>query len=256
MGAEEFAGQVELAGIGESAQHNRQISGDGVRPQARLAEAVSRDGLSRPQGRPGEENVRGQPLEPSGVLGCNAELGQGGLVVDPRLLERARYFGQIAQPARQSHRLVAVGGHCGAEGKDGGGALGEPDAATQAENGVQDRPDGPRQGNSGFQSSGASEGAAAAEESGPVGLELDSSDRRAGGALRTRQDVQGPGRLLISGTRPAAAEQGGGRGQVFGLQEELGEGGMSLVSAAIVEGYLGVAGHLQASGAGSRGWSA
>ena len=255
VGAEEFAGQVKLVGAGESGQHDRQVSGDGVWPQARLAEAVSRDGLSRPQGRPGEENVSGQPLEPSGVFGCDAERGQGGLVVDPRLLERARYFGQVAEPAGQGHRLVAVGDRCGAEGKDGGCARGEPDPAAQAENGVQDRPDGPRQGNSGIQSGGASRGAAPAQESGPVGLVLDLSDRGAGGALRARQDVQGPDRLLIPGARPAAAQQGGWGGQVFGLQEKLGERRMSLVGAAVVEGHLRVAGHLQRAGLGRRGWS-
>ena len=217
VGAEEFAGQVKLVGAGESGQHDRQVSGDGVRPQARLAEAVSRDGLSRPQGRPGEENVSGQPVEPSGVFGCDAERGQGGLVVDLRLLERARDFGQVAEPAGQGHRLVAVGGRCGAEGKDGGCARGEPDPAAQAENGVQDRPDGPRQGNSGIQSGGASRGAAPAQESGPVGLVLDALRPRCRRVLRARQDVQGPDRLLIPRARPAAAQQSRGRGQVFGL---------------------------------------
>ena len=71
------------------------------------------------------------------------------------------------------------------------------------------------------------------------------------GALRAGQDVQGPDRLLISRARPAAAQQRRGGGQVFGLQEELGEGRMSLVGAAVVEGHLGVAGHLQRAGRGA-----
>ena len=71
------------------------------------------------------------------------------------------------------------------------------------------------------------------------------------GVLRARQDVQSPDRLLIARARPAAAQQRRGRGQVFGLEEELGEGRMSLVGAAVVEGDLGVAGHLQRAGPGA-----
>jgi hypothetical protein len=59
MGAEEFAGQGKMFDSGEPGQHDRQVSRDGVRPQAGLAEVVFRDGRSRPQGRPGEENVSG-----------------------------------------------------------------------------------------------------------------------------------------------------------------------------------------------------
>ncbi len=42
----QFAGQVGVPWIRESGQHDREIAGDPVRPQARLAEAVSGDGFS------------------------------------------------------------------------------------------------------------------------------------------------------------------------------------------------------------------
>ena len=61
-----------------------------------------------------------------------------------RLLERALYFGQIAEPAGQRHRLVAVGSQCGSERKDGGAVRSQPDPTAQAENRVEDGPDGSR----------------------------------------------------------------------------------------------------------------
>ena len=82
----------------------------------------------------------------------------------------------------------------------------------------------------------------------PVCLVLDLADRGAGITLRAREDVQGPDRFLTPATRPAAAQQSGGRGQIFGLQEELGKSRMCLVAAAIVEGHLDVARHLQRTG--------
>jgi hypothetical protein len=77
------------------------------------------------------------------------------------------------------------------------------------------------------------------KEAGAVGLVLDLP-----GSL-ARQDVESPDRLLIVGARSAAAKQGGRRCKVFGLQEELGEGRVSLVDAARTENHLGIARNLQ-----------
>jgi hypothetical protein len=231
----------------ESGQHDRLISGDRVRPQARLAETVCCNGLSRPKGRPAEENVSGQPVEQAGVFWCDAERDKRRLTVDPRLLERARYFGQVAEPVGQSDRLVAVGGYCVAERKDRGCARREPDPAAQAENRVEDRPDGSRQGSSRIQSGGAGRGTAPAQNL-ARSVSYSTAPTAVSALSWAGQEVQGPDRFLIPRARPPAAQQSWGRGQVLGLEKKLGERRMGLIGAATIEGHLSVAGHVQRAG--------
>ena len=133
----------------------------------------------------------------------------------------------------------------GTEGDHGRCARLETDPPAKAENGVQDWPNGSGQTSSEIHGGGVSGRAATAEEFGPVRFEFDAPDCGAVLVLRARQNMHCPDRFLIASARPAAARKSRESRQVIGLQEQLGEGRMSLVGASMVEGHLCVAAHFQ-----------
>ena len=83
--------------------------------------------------------------------------------------------------------------------------------------GSSTRPDRIRQGT--IDRGGAMDLVAASQEPGPVGFELDTSDRLAGQG----QDMTGPDPFFFGRTGPAGGEQGVVAGDRFGLHEEVGE---------------------------------
>ena len=117
---------------------------------------------------------------------------------------------------------------------------GQADPPPQAEDRVQDRAGGARQAGPAVQRRGIGRRPAAAQEPGAVGLVLHRAVRRG--------DMDGPDRLLVRGPGPPAGQQGIRTGDELRLQEQLREGRVGLVGAAVVQAHLGVAGQVELAG--------
>ena len=140
---EDLPRQFEVAVRPDSRQRDRQVAGDSVRPQIRLAEAVAGDGLARPQGRARKEDQRRQPLKERGGVLRQAELGQPRRFARGGLLKDAVHRLQAAESGGQCQSLIPVLGGGGRERQDGGRSRLHPDAPAEAEDRVQHRPHGP-----------------------------------------------------------------------------------------------------------------
>src|SRR5262249_30199658 len=84
----------------------------------------------------------------------------------------------------------------------------------------------------------ASRPPAAAEKPGPVALVLHCAD----GTSVHSQDVDGPDRFLLEGSRPAAAQKCAGAGQKFRLQKQLAESRVGQVGSMRAQDDFGIAG--------------
>ncbi len=196
-----------------------------MRPQARLPQAVGGDGVRPAQRRAGEEDGPRQAVEQGDVIRGQAQLRQFVPAAVPSAGEGALNGFKLPEVFGQGDGLLT--GVCGSrDERDAGPAARiEADTPPQTEYRVQHRAGGPRQACPGLQGGGVGGRAATPQEPGSVGLVF----HRATGWVVRRCDVDGPDRLFVRGSRPAAGQQGTRARDELCLEEQLREGRVALI---------------------------
>lgn len=235
----QLAHQVQIVRVGDAQQHDRQVAGDGMTPQRRLAAMVVQQHLVvGAQLRVDEQHACGQPLVEHGVFQRGVDLPAGDLALGQRQIEYA--VGQTAVAV-----FVDQGG--------AGGTLGahavdhvhlrllirrQRDAAADRHDRVQHRAG--RAGQAGLIAQGQriAGAASAPDERGAVGLV---GDRRHIGIVH-RHQMQHPRLRFVVPARAPRAQQCLLVGQDFGLHEQIAESRMRLVGLRRRQHHFGVGG--------------
>ena len=209
---------VDVFGVGDAQQHNRQIAGNPLWPQAGLCAAAAHDRIrGRAEGRRRIDHMSGKPLKQPCLARRHAEMVELHLRLGPRQHRGARKRRGVAMLVDAIEQCGATGGGDGPERHANGGAGRNADAAADRKDRVEDGADRVRQRPAVGHGDGRANAAAATEEPRPVGFKF-------GGANRLAVDdaqMRGPDFRL--GRRPSAPRRQNcaGVGEIFRLDEQF-----------------------------------
>ena len=193
-----------------------QVTGDGMRPQARLPQAVGGDGVRLPQCRAGEDDGPRQAVEQGNVIRgqATAPAARAG----QRVLAAVNARSTASKSRNCSARAMAASRVSAAPVTNAMRAVPPGSRRTRRRRlntGSSTGPVVPDRRAPGSRAAGLAGRAAAPQESDSVGLVLDALARR---AVR-RRDVDRPDRLFVRGPRPAAGQEGSRTRDELRLQE-------------------------------------
>ena len=218
VGPQQLSDDVEVFRLVDSHEHDRQVTGDAVRPQARCPAVVAfQQGGRRPQRRVRVEDPVRQSLEQVRLVGVDAEVLQLDLCLRPRQDRGALVDGGLAVLVGEVQCVRPRCGDAGRERRVDRGARSQADPVPQTEDRVQHGADGVRQRPPVDDRHGGSDGMIPAEESSAIRLVLD----HPAGLGVDRGDVRGPDRVLEAGPRPPRRQQRPDSGDELGLDEEV-----------------------------------
>ena len=237
--------------IRDAHQHDGQIAGDALRPQdGLLAGCPGGDRGAEPG--VGPQDRRGHRLERRGLGRGDPQMAQLHLGLGPgqgpRAVDRVAVMMSVDQVDQARPRV----GHHRPEGEPRRPARRDGDAMAQREGRVQHGADPALQRGPRCQGRRVAQIVVAAQKGGAVGLEL--HGRGLGGL--DHREMGGPDARLVRAARAAGGDQRAVFGQVFGLHEHLGKGGMRSLGLLRGQDQLGIGGQLQrhrhAGGRGQR----
>ncbi len=242
MRLHELAHELDVVGIGNLEQHDRQVTGDRVAPEAGLPPTVShqhaRGGPQRGVGK--DHRACEASVELRIGLG-GVELPQHDLAVRGRQLEHAiRETAILVLVDEMEHgvpRLGSARNHV--DRRRGSGVDGE--AMADRDDRIQHRTLGARQRTGERHRDGFRHASAAPDESPAVGLA-----RNLAGLCAVRgHQMEHPRHLLLEGARPTGAKNGASPRDDLGLDEQVAECRMQRVRGRRREDHLGIARHVQ-----------
>ena len=237
--------------IRDAHQHDGQIAGDALRPQhGLLAGCPGGDRGAEP--RVGPQDWGGHRLERRGLGRGDPQMAQLHLGLGPgqgpRAVDRVAVMMSVDQVDQARPRV----GHHRPEGQSRRPPRRDGDAMAQREGRVQHGADPALQRGPRCQGRRVAQIVVAAQKGGAVGLEL--HGRGLGGL--DHREMGGPDAWLVRAARAAGGDQRAVFGQVFGLHEHLGKGGMRGLGLRRGQDQLGIGGQLQrhrhAGGRGQR----
>ncbi len=244
MSPQELAHDLPVLCEIDSDENDRQIPGDAVPPERRLAERVSLQNLAGgPQRRIGIEDPSGHALEEMGLVRVDVEVTQLHLGLGPGKRRGPLERRGVSVFVGQLQRVFPGLGSGGREGDPAGFARLHANAVAKRDDRVQYRADGVRQRTAIENRARVPELAASAQEPRAVGLELNAADRRSFDG----RHVHEPQPLLLGGPRPARREERFQAWDELGLDEEIRKGGMGFVGGGGGEHDLGVGRQLDLS---------
>ena len=230
-------------GLAHADEHEREIAGDAVSPEARLGERVSRE-IRRADARGVRpEHARRDAIEENGLLVGQPQVLERGVHVGERHRERARRGAGVAILPDERERRRPVRRHAGGEGHPHERTRHQPEPFAQRRHRIEHRAGRARQ-RAPVERGGIGRRTAAAEEPRAVRLPLDGAAEPSVDA----EDVKGPGRRLVGGARAPAEQQAGALRVVLRLDEQLPERGVGDVVLGTRQHDFRVARHLDFAG--------
>ncbi len=222
-------------------QDDREVAGDAVRPERLGVPHIALQYLGgRAQRRLGEENAVGEPLEEVRVVGGDPEVVELHLGLGPRRCPDALERRRVAILVGERERCFVRRGDEGGERDVCRRARRETDAAAQARDRIQHRPDRIGERAAVDHRHRRTDTAAASEKPRAIGLELDGADC----LTLDRDHVGREDRRFVIRTRTPYRQHAVALVQELGVHEQIGEGGMGGVGGKRREHQLGVRGEL------------
>jgi hypothetical protein len=226
MGLHKLAHEIDVGRSADLKQHDRQVAGDGVTPQARLATAVlDEQGRIGAQRGIGVDDATRQPRIQLRVGLCSVDLAQHDLAVGPSQVENAvREMAVVIFVDQAQGRVAGVGD--ARDNIDRGRLLRiQGQQIADGDNRIQHRAVAARQRRRIVHGQRGGGAAGAADEAQAVGLVGHCSDID---TVRDHQ-VEHPGSRLAQRTRSARAQDGTPLGQNLGLDKKVAEGRVQFV---------------------------
>ena len=213
MRADQLAYGLQVFGLIDPAQHNRQVAGDTVRPKRRWSEIVPfQDFGRRPQRQVRVDDAIGETLEQVRLVRRNSEMVELNLSLGPSQCGRTFESRNIMMLIGQADNLDARTSKKCPKRNTNGGAGWNAHASANAEDRIEYRPDRVRKRPAAADGNRRADAVATSKEARPIGLEL----QPAGGLTFQYGQMRGPYLRFIR--RPPSA----GRQQRAKFRHELG----------------------------------
>ena len=227
MGLDELAHQLDIGQVADAQQHDGQVAGNGIAPQAGLPAPVPHEhaAVGAQRGIGVDDRVGQAPVELRVRL-ARVDLSQHHLGVGPGQLEDAVGEAPILIFLDQAQGRVAAVADAVNQVHVGRLFRLEADPAADGHHRVQHRALAAGQRRGIVHRLGRGDGAAAADEARAVGL----VGKLAGVRVVHGHQVEHPGHRLVAGAGPARAEDGPVRFGDLGLHEEIAERRMQRVA--------------------------
>ncbi len=219
LGTQDLQYERHVLGANRAHHENRQVARNAERPEPRLTQRVAREHRAgRTQRSVGPQGVRGEAFMEPRLIGRDPEMTQPHRGLAPGERDRALRSGRVVVLFGQRDRSCARGGGAGRERQSYATLRCDAHAAAQAQHRVEHRSVRARE-RAAVERTGVLRCAAPAHEAHAVGFPFD----RAVHAVLGADHVHRPGRKLVGGARPPAAQQCRAFRKVFGLEEQLEE---------------------------------